>query len=159
MASHVAIEIKADKLICMTAKDRGRQNLGEWMSLPAAEKMLMEYEDNIMSKVGACAVCFTCQQKAAEEMLVHLQNSKPSKLRLSQEICEMSSGQEVSCLSDESDPMKQVNASWSWDLDSWQGRGVEMELVACIAACKNGVKRAHLVRCVACSVYGVHRCV
>jgi len=36
--------------------------------------------------------------------------------------------------------------SWSWDLDRWRENGVDMELVACVAACKNGVKRSHLVR-------------
>lgn len=38
------------------------------------------------------------------------------------------------------------HVSWTWDLDKWRADGVPMEIVSAVAACTNGVKRAHLVR-------------
>jgi len=43
VASHAAIELKADKLICVSCKGDHRERLGEWLALPDAERLVLQH--------------------------------------------------------------------------------------------------------------------
>jgi len=120
VASHAAIELKADKLICLHDREETRQELGEWMALPDAERLLA---------------------RSAQASILQRGLSNPADgSRAFDPKVSMDTAPGESFSANGTLP-----PSWYWDLDTWRSIGVAMELVASVAVCKNGVKRAHLV--------------
>jgi len=111
VASHAAIALKADKLICMTSDSVQKLNLPGWMTLRDAEKKVLELTGILP---------WMAEEKLYDSDVV---SQAPSNAELPAE----------------------NHVSWTWDLDKWRADGVPMEIVSAVAACTNGVKRAHLV--------------
>lgn len=150
VAAHAAVELGADKLVCLTLADVAALRLPAWLPLTDAQEML----DAALGPGG---------QKRAPGGAFHNGNNGSSGSSGSNGATSSSSesGGEVVGSSSAStpppptpppssqQPARSLKRVQSWpaglDADTWQRSRVPPALVAAVAATARGVKRSHLV--------------
>jgi hypothetical protein len=156
VASHAAIALKADKLICMTTESVRNLELPGWMTLKDAEKKVLELTGVLPQMVSTTrAVCFVMAatyRSMLNRVRVVALDVRGASLTQQLMVCfpkdKSSMFDSVEIEQSGSVEIVEGNSSqvsWTWDLDKWRSDGVPMEIVSCVAVCTNGVKRAHLV--------------
>ncbi|CAL5225511.1 g8341 [Coccomyxa viridis] len=110
VAVHAAVDLKADKFICVT-DGVSEMGLPQWLPLRDAEELIGQ------------------RAEALQELEADSNGSSPA--------CKFTEHA--------SNAVHGSVAEHEFDLDCWQAMGIPTGLLASLVACKNGVRRAHLV--------------
>lgn len=127
IATHAAVELKADKLICLTGQDVRELNLPQYLPLEDALAMIQE----------ATTECTATGRRKFEPQL---EANEPSSSGRSSSGGYSSNGSYGTNGGGNGNRLEM-----SLDLDSWQQIGFPPAVLAAVVACRHGVTRAHLV--------------
>ena len=149
VATHAAIELKADKIMCITLDDVQSLNMPQWLSLNDAEALINERLAGV-GEGAACSIDKTChsldgtatrpmndpnhQSNGASSTYSRDGNGSPAPAHLSNGLSQAPGGSRVQALHE-----------IELDLDCWQALNFPNALLTAVVGCKSGVKRAHLV--------------
>jgi len=172
VATHAAVELQADKLLCLTGSDVRQLHLPHYLPLDDAE--------DLIKTVMACENEAECIQSSLDE----LQISRESKARSRGEGSGSSNGNgnvnydghslslyngydvahngsigavplysggsgsidtDTAPSSSSSSSVSPYSSEMLFDLDSWQQIGFPNAVLAAVVACRHGVNRAHLI--------------
>jgi len=152
VATHAAIELKADKIMCITMDDVKSLNMPQWLSLGDAEALISERLAGIACDDDiACSINETCP--SLDGTAVGARNSSqygsssnangngngstpPNGVHLNGSVSNGSSTGGV---------RHQTLAEIELDMDCWQALDFPNAILTAVVGCKSGVKRAHLV--------------
>lgn len=139
VATHAAVELQADKLLCLTGEDVRRLKLPHYLPLDDAEALI---QDSICSgdTIGEC-VAFSPGILTALEQTVESSGPEAWNATLHSARDDKSNG----TYDTESRRKNNSSVEMLLDLDSWQQIGFPNAVVAAVVVCKYGVKRAHLI--------------
>lgn len=139
VATHAAVELQADKLLCLTGDDVRQLKLPHYLPLDDAEALIQE---SICSgdATGEC-IAFSPGTMTAWEHRSESIEPEGWSATLSTAQDNKSNG------AHDAGNRKQSSESVEMllDLDSWQQIGFPNAVVAAVVVCKYGVKRAHLI--------------
>lgn len=151
VATHAAIELKADKIMCVTMDDVKSLNMPQWLSLGDAEALITER----LAGVGADV---TCSLDEACSSLDGTSAGDISTATLPLQFSDSSSNgngsrPDQAHLSNGSSNgngavgsvRHQTLAEIELDMDCWQALNFPNAILTAVVGCKSGVKRAHLV--------------
>ena len=159
VATHAAIELKADKIMCVTMDDVKSLNMPQWLSLGDAEALITER----LAGVGAdvtCSIDEACTsldgtsagdistatlplQYADSSSNGNGNGSRPDQAHLSNGSSNgSSSGNGNGAMGS---VRHQTLAEIELDMDCWQALNFPNAILTAVVGCKSGVKRAHLV--------------
>lgn len=149
VATHAAIELKADKIMCITLDDVQSLNMPQWLSLNDAEALINERLAGVGNGV-ACSIDKTCpsldgtgarpmngpnhQSNGASSTYSSDGSGSPAPAHLSNGSGRAAGGSRA-----------QAVHEVELDLDCWQALNFPNALLTAVVGCKSGVKRAHLV--------------
>ncbi|KAL3139784.1 hypothetical protein ABBQ38_004086 [Trebouxia sp. C0009 RCD-2024] len=146
VATHAAIELKADKIMCITLDEVKSLRMPQWLSLNDAEALINERLAGV-GGVTACSIDKTCPSLDGTAVprngSTHQSNAASN-----------SSNGSYSSNGSASPPPAQLSNGGSraqaiheieLDLDCWQALNFPNALLTAVVGCKSGVKRAHLV--------------
>jgi amino-acid N-acetyltransferase len=146
VATHAAIELKADKIMCITMDDVKSLNMPQWLSLGDAEALISERLAGVGSDI-ACSIDETCPSldgTAAGAMNsatppVYSNNGNGSSPPDQAYLVNGSSNGAMGSV------RHQTLAEVELDMDCWQALNFPNAILTAVVGCKSGVKRAHLV--------------
>lgn len=150
VATHAAIELKADKIMCITLDDVQSLNMPQWLSLNDAEALINER----LAQVGqgiACSIDETCPSLdgtvlSSGSQANHQSNGTSNNYRSNGNTAptpaELSNGNNGGAAGGS---RAQAIHEIELDLDCWQALNFPNALLTAVVGCKSGVKRAHLV--------------
>ena len=149
VATHAAIELKADKIMCMTLDDVKSLNMPQWLSLNDAEALINERLALVAEGV-ACSIDETCPSLDGTAAVPGNPPSQQSNGTSSNYRGNGSSPPTPAQLSNGSNgaaggSRAQAIHEIELDLDCWQALNFPNALLTAVVGCKSGVKRAHLV--------------
>lgn len=121
------MELKADKLLCLTGAEVRDLALPHYLPLDDAERLVM---------ASVCGSDWTCVLSNIDSLGAPAAPGAPSN---------GSAGNGSGSGSPTAATAAAARGEMSLDLDSWQQIGFPAPVVAAVVACKAGVKRAHLV--------------
>lgn len=144
VATHAAIELKADKIMCITLDEVQSLRMPQWLSLNDAEALINERLAGVADGT-ACSINRACPSLNG--------TSVPRKGPNHQSNGASSSGSYGSNGTPSPTPAQLSNGSSraqaiheiELDLDCWQALNFPNALLTAVVGCKSGVKRAHLV--------------
>ena len=149
VATHAAIELKADKIMCITLDEVQSLHMPQWLSLNDAEALINER----LAGVGegmACSIDNACpsldgtavprngsnhQSNGASNTYSSNGSGSPTPAQLSNGSSRAAAG------GSRAQAMHEIEL----DLDCWQALNFPNALLTAVVGCKSGVKRAHLV--------------
>ena len=148
VATHAAIELKADKIMCITLDEVQSLNMPQWLSLNDAEALINER----LAGVGdgaACSIDKTCP--SLDGAAVPVNGSNPPSNGASNVYssngngftppAQLSNGSGRAAAGSRAQAVHEIEL----DLDCWQALNFPNALLTAVVGCKSGVKRAHLV--------------
>ena len=149
VATHAAIELKADKIMCITLDEVQSLNMPQWLSLNDAEALINER----LAGVGdgaACSIDKTCP--SLDGTAVPVNGSSPPSNGASNVYsssngngaptpAQLSNGSGRAAGGSRAQAVHEIEL----DLDCWQALNFPNALLTAVVGCKSGVKRAHLV--------------
>ncbi len=154
MATHAVSELKADKFLCLTGKDVRELNLPHYLPIGDAEEVITR---------ALCEGDESCMIESLRLVEKSQRDGKPFRCESvsrisSRNVNSSSNGRSgegegsggglsafATSLPAESRSTASAGLDLSLDLDSWQQIGFPPPVVAAVVACKNGVRRAHLI--------------
>ena len=168
VATHAAVELKADKIMCITMDDVKELDLPQWLSLKDAEQLISDRLACIGPEEIACNLDEACPSLDGAAFQVtkngnhngsqlssnstasnNSQNGNgPSNAVNSSSNGSGASGQNGDKLrgnGSRGSVQHQTLAEIELDLDCWQALDFPNSLLTAVVSCKSGVKRAHLV--------------
>ncbi|KAL4539240.1 hypothetical protein Ndes2526B_g02506 [Nannochloris sp. 'desiccata'] len=161
VATHAAVDLKADKLLCLTGSDVRQLNLPHYLPLDDAEELI--------KTVTACENEEECIRNSLAEIQINRESSRASSSEINGSNSSNGNGNDnslslysgdngnnaidgaVSLFSggsvNGSAPSSSISSSSEmlFDLDSWQQIGFPNAVLAAVVACRQGVNRAHLI--------------
>jgi amino-acid N-acetyltransferase len=156
VATHAAVELQADKLLCLTGSDVRQLNLPHYLPLDDAEELIM--------RVTACDNEEECVRNSLSEINISREslnggarsgsgdgdNSYISSSTLPLYTTNNGNGngngsQRYESNTPSSSSLPSSSSEMLFDLDSWQQIGFPNAVLAAVVACRNGVNRAHLI--------------
>lgn len=159
VATHAAVELKADKIMCVTMDDVKELDLPQWLSLKDAEQLI----SNRLACIGpdeiACNIDEACPSLDGAVIQRPDCNSNSnngsrdssgaaaphSNSNGSSNGASASNGQKAGRNGSRGSVQHQTLAEIELDLDCWQALDFPNSLLTAVVSCKSGVKRAHLV--------------
>ena len=159
VATHAAVELKADKIMCVTMDDVKELDLPQWLSLKDAEQLI----SNRLACIGpdeiACNIDEACPSLDGAVIQRPDSNSNSnngssasngaaaphSNSNGSSNGASASNGQKAGGNGSRGGVQHQTLAEIELDLDCWQALDFPNSLLTAVVSCKSGVKRAHLV--------------
>ena len=146
VATHAAIELKADKIMCITMDDVKSLNMPQWLSLGDAEALISERLAGVGSDI-ACSIDETCP--SLDGTAVGAINSATPPLYSSSSNGSRPPDQAYLNNGNSNGAMGSVRhqtlAEVELDMDCWQALNFPNAILTAVVGCKSGVKRAHLV--------------
>lgn len=152
VATHAAVELKADKIMCTTMDDVKELDLPQWLSLKDAEQLISDRLACIGPDDIACTIDGTCpsldgipaqnisnDHSNGNGVLVYSNGSSNGSGS------NTSQGQKSKGNGSRGSVQHQTLAEIELDLDCWQALDFPNSLLTAVVSCKSGVKRAHLV--------------
>ncbi|KAL0056236.1 hypothetical protein WJX82_009116 [Trebouxia sp. C0006] len=147
VATHAAIELKADKIMCITMDDVKSLNMPQWLSLGDAEALISERLAGVGSDI-ACSIDETCP--SLDGTAVGAINSATPPVYSSDgngngrppDQAYLNNGNSNGAMGS---VRHQTLAEVELDMDCWQALNFPNAILTAVVGCKSGVKRAHLV--------------
>lgn len=149
VATHAAMELKADKIMCITLDDVQSLNMPQWLSLNDAEALINERLAGV-GEGAACSIDKTCpsldgtanrpqsgpnhQSNGASGAYSSNGTGSPAPPHLGNGSGRTAGGSRAQAIHE-----------IELDLDCWQALNFPNALLTAVVGCKSGVKRAHLV--------------
>ena len=145
VATHAAIELKADKIMCMTLDDVQSLNMPQWLSLNDAEALINERLAGVAEGI-ACSIDETCPSRDGTALASNVgsdgaSSSYSSNGNTPTTPAQASQGSNGSAGGSKAQAIHEIEL----DLDCWQALNFPNALLTAVVGCKSGVKRAHLV--------------
>ena len=149
VATHAAMELKADKIMCITLDDVQSLNMPQWLSLNDAEALINERLAGV-GEGAACSIDKTCPSldgTGSRPMNGPNQQSNGAGSPYSSNGDGSAAPQHLSNGSGQAVGGSRAQAvhEIELDLDCWQALNFPNALLTAVVGCKSGVKRAHLV--------------
>lgn len=148
VATHAAIELKADKIMCITLDEVQSLNMPQWLSLNDAEALINERLAGV-GEGAACSIDKTCP--SLDGTAVPANGSSPPSNGASNVYssngngsltpAQLSNGSGRAAGGSRAQAVHEIEL----DLDCWQALNFPNALLTAVVGCKSGVKRAHLV--------------
>lgn len=155
VATHAAVELKADKIMCTTMDDVKELDLPQWLSLKDAEQLISDRLACIGPEDIACNINETCPSldgATIQTVSNNHSNSNGNGASLygngsnsSSDSNGASHSQKAKGNGSRGGVQHQTLAEIELDLDCWQALDFPNSLLTAVVSCKSGVKRAHLV--------------
>ena len=159
VATHAAVELKADKIMCITMDDVKELDLPQWLSLKDAEQLISDRLACIGPEEIACNIDEACPSLDGASFQVknnsnlngtasNSNGSSPSNGTNSNNNGTGANGQngyKPRGNGSRGSVQHQTLAEIELDLDCWQALDFPNSLLTAVVSCKSGVKRAHLV--------------
>ena len=150
VATHAAVELKADKIMCITMDDVQELDLPQWLSLKDAEELISDRLACSRADVS-CSIDEACPsldgasaQQLNSSISSHSSNNGASSNGASSNGA-TPTGQKHKGNGSRGGVQHQTLAEIELDLDCWQALEFPNSLLTAVVSCKSGVKRAHLV--------------
>ena len=146
VATHAAMELKADKIMCITLDDVQSLNMPQWLSLNDAEALINER----LAGVGEGAACSIDKTCPSLDGTATIPQNGPNHQSNGADSAYSSNGngsrapQHLGNGSGRGSRAQAVHEI-ELDLDCWQSLNFPNALLTAVVGCKSGVKRAHLV--------------
>jgi amino-acid N-acetyltransferase len=137
VATHAAVELQADKLLCLTGSDVKQLNLPHYLPLDDAEELIKtvtacENEEECIQPLYSGGLGSGGSSLGGSDNNTNTNNTIVS-----------GNGSQASMYSPP--PSSSSSSEMLFDLDSWQQIGFPNAVLAAVVACRNGVNRAHLI--------------
>ena len=164
VATHAAIELKADKIMCVTMDDVKSLNMPKWLSMNDAEALIQERLSAIDPDDMVCSIDGSCPSLDGTAVTATSMPAQYAANGSSNNGTGNSNGigggivggdgvsqpkQALLGNGNGSGPMNGVRhqtlAEVELDMDCWQALKFPNAILTSVVACKSGVKRAHLV--------------
>lgn len=146
VATHAAIELKADKIMCITMDDVQSMGMPKWLPLNDAEALIQERLSAVDTDDIVCSLDEACPSLdgVAASMAVQYANSMSSGNGAAQppKSVVLGNGNGSGSMNG---VKHQTLAEVELDMDCWQALKFPNAILTAVVACKSGVKRAHLV--------------
>ena len=149
VATHAAIELKADKIMCVTMDDVKSLNMPKWLSLNDAEALIHERLSAIDPDDIVCSLDEACPSldgistgppDMPTQWATNASSNGNGVVPPRQALLGNGNG------SGSMNGVKhQTLAEVELDMDCWQALNFPNAILTAVVACKSGVKRAHLV--------------
>ena len=148
VATHAAIELKADKIMCITLDDVQSLNMPQWLSLNDAEALINARLAGV-GEGAACSIDKTCPSldgtgTGPMNEPNHQSNGAGSAYNSNgngSSAPHLSNGSGRAAGASRAQAVHEIEL----DLDCWQALNFPNALLTAVVGCKSGVKRAHLV--------------
>lgn len=149
VATHAAVELKADKIMCMTMDDVQELALPQWLSLKDAEELISE-SLSCTRPDQACSIDRAVPTLDGASLQQEDSSSSSSSNGSSNSSSNSSNGASSNGHRGKANGSRggvqhQTLAEIELDLDCWQALEFPNSVLTAVVSCKSGVKRAHLV--------------
>ena len=154
VATHAAIELKADKIMCITMDDVKSLNMPQWLSLNDAEELIMERLAGVGPHNATCSIneaCSSLDGTAVGARNTASHYSGPNNNGDSSSNGNGSRPPEQVYINNSNGTgsmggvKHQTLAEIELDMDCWQALDFPNAILTAVVGCKSGVKRAHLI--------------